>query len=70
MRGIGSFPCPQEELVVWVRNHLPGILGSMVQGVLALCPSPTTDTETTGEFFHQEKNKTSQLPVQMDLGVK
>lgn len=62
MRGMGSFPCPQEP-VVWVRDHLSGILlSSMVTGVLALCLSPAADTATASEFFHQEKKKSQQPP--------
>lgn len=71
MRGMGSFPCPQEP-VVWVRDHLSGILlSSMVTGVLALCLSPAADTATASEFFHQEKkNHSSPHPFQIDLSLK
>lgn len=71
MRGMGSFPCPQEP-VVWVRDHLSGILlSSMVTGVLALCLSPAADTGTASEFFHQEKkNHSSPHPFQIDLSLK
>lgn len=70
MRGIGSFPCPQEP-AVWVRDHLSGILlGRMVKGVLALYPSPAADTATASEFFHQEKHHSGPHPFQIDLRHK
>lgn len=67
MRGMGSFPCPQEP-VVWVRDHLLGILlSSMGKGVLALCLSPAADTATASEFFHQEKKKITAAPIHSKL---
>lgn len=66
MRGIGSFPCPQEP-AVWVRDHLSGILlGSMGKGVLALCPSPAADTATASDFFPPRKKITA-APIHSKL---
>lgn len=58
-----KFALSSEKLVVWVRDHLPGILlGSMVHRVLAIGPRPAADTAAAREFFYQEKKKkTSQL---------
>lgn len=53
-----KFALSSEKLVVWVRDHLPGILlGSMVHRVLAIGPRPAADTAAAREFFYQEKKK-------------